>query len=104
MTGCIAIHCTAPTREEADRLTAALMERRLAACCHIEPIRSVYRWQGAVEQADEHRVTAKTTTACFADVAACLAELHPYDVPEIVAFAILDGSPDYLAWIAEQVA
>lgn len=104
MTGCIAIHCTCATAQEAQALATALVERRLAACCQIEAITSVYRWQGTVEHAQEHRLTIKTTAARFEAAAAAIRELHSYDTPEIAALPIVAGTPDYLAWIADSVA
>jgi periplasmic divalent cation tolerance protein len=81
-----------------------LVERRLAACVNlVGPIESVYRWQGAVENAREWLLIVKTTTAQFEDVRAALRELHSYELPECIAFAIEDGSTEYLAWIGSNV-
>ena len=91
-------------REEAERLAAALVERRLAACVQIlGPIRSVYRWQGNVDQADEWLCLIKTTRERYAAVEAAIRELHSYDFPEIIATPIVAGSDGYLAWLAESV-
>jgi len=90
--------------EDAERISSALVERRLAACVQtIGPIASRYRWQGAVETAREWQCLAKTETARYGEVEAAIAELHPYDEPEIVAIPIVAGSAAYLAWISAAV-
>src|SRR2546423_10960355 len=93
---------TASSREEADRLANALVERRLAACVNVVgPIASVYHWQGKVERAEEFLLLIKTISARFADVSAAIQELHSYEVPECIELAVTAGSDAYLAWIAE---
>jgi periplasmic divalent cation tolerance protein len=93
------------SREEAGRIATALVERRLAACVQIVgPVRSVYRWQGKVEQADEWLCQAKTTRDRFDAVEAAIHELHSYECPEIIATPIVAGSAAYLQWLGEQVA
>src|SRR3954468_10917266 len=95
---------TAGSREEADRLANALVERRLAACVNVlGPIGSVYRWQGKVERAEEFLLLIKTTSARFAQVAAAIRELHSYELPECVELVVTAGSDAYLAWILENV-
>lgn len=95
---------TAGSREEADRLASALVERRLAACVNVVgPVASTYRWQGKVERADEFLLLIKTTAAQFAAVAAAIKELHSYELPECVELAVTAGSDAYLEWIAESV-
>ena len=98
------ILATAGSREEADRLAEALVERRLAACVNVVgPMRSVYRWQGEVERADEFLLLIKSTAAQFAAVAAAIQELHSYELPECVELAITAGSDAYLKWLADNV-
>jgi periplasmic divalent cation tolerance protein len=93
------------SREDAERIATALVELRLAACVQIVgPIRSVYRWQGSVEQADEWLCQAKTTQGRYDAVEAAIRELHSYDCPEIIATPIVAGSAAYLQWLSEQVA
>jgi periplasmic divalent cation tolerance protein len=99
----VAIVTTVATRDEARRLAHALVERHLAACAQIEAIESVYAWQGAIEQAAELRLVFKTTAACQAAAMRAIAELHPYDVPEIHAQALGDVHPPYAAWMADWV-
>lgn len=93
---------TAATRDEADRLATALVERRLAACVNVVgPLTSVYRWQGQVERAEEFLLLIKSTAAQFTAVAAAIKELHSYELPECVELTITAGSDAYLKWLAE---
>ena len=79
-----------------------LVDERLAACVNVQaPMTSIYRWEGAVEEALEHQLTIKTTTNHVADVIARIQELHPYDVPEILVLPVADGGEAYLRWIKE---
>ncbi|MFN3841902.1 MAG: divalent-cation tolerance protein CutA [Rehaibacterium terrae] len=97
------IHCTCPDRDQAERIARALVEERLAACVSLLPgLRSVYRWQGAVESADETLLLIKTAADRFDDLQARLRALHPYELPEIVAVEIAAGLPPYLDWIVEE--
>ena len=91
--------CTAPV-EAARRLASTLVEERLAACVNVLPgIESIYRWQGAVETADESLLVAKASDASLAALMKRVAELHPYATPEIVAVDVAQVSPAYLAWV-----
>jgi len=92
-----------PDRPSAETLAGALVEARLAACVNIlAPCRSVYRWQGAVESADEVPLLIKTSKARYAALAAAIRTLHPYELPELIAVPISEGLPDYLAWVAAE--
>lgn len=94
----------AGSEEEAEAISRALVERRLAACVQIlGPVASRYRWQGAVEEAREWLCLAKTEAARYAELEAAIRELHSYEEPEIVATEIVAGSAGYLAWIAVNV-
>src|SRR6266567_41804 len=91
---------TAGSQEEAGKIARHLVEHKLAACVNIIPgIESVYRWKGKVESAREWLLLIKTTAEKFSQVRDAISELHSYDLPECIALAIEDGSPDYLAWI-----
>jgi periplasmic divalent cation tolerance protein len=95
---------TAGSREEAQMIARALVERRLAACVNIIPrIQSIYRWKDKVDEAEEWLLVIKTTTAGFARLRTAIAELHSYEVPECICVAIEDGSEQYLRWIEESV-
>src|SRR5512146_1995458 len=93
---------TAGSQNEAQAIARALVERRLAACVNIVPgVQSVYRWQGAVESAQEWLLIIKTTAAAFDRVREAVKQLHSYDLPECICVAVEDGSAEYLAWIGE---
>jgi periplasmic divalent cation tolerance protein len=80
----------------------ALVDEHLAACVNIQPpMTSIYRWEGKIEEAAEHQLTIKTTAARVASLIARIEELHPYDVPEILALPIADGAEAYLSWVRE---
>lgn len=92
-----------PDRASAETLAAALVERRVAACVNVmAPCRSVYRWQGAIEQAEEHPVFAKTPADRFAALQKVIRELHPYELPEIIAVRVDAGLPAYLDWVSAE--
>jgi periplasmic divalent cation tolerance protein len=104
MTEQIQVLTTVGSEEDAERISIALVERRLAACVQtFGPIASRYRWQGKVEKAREWQCLAKTEAARYPEVEAAIRDLHPYDEPEIVATPILAGSAGYLTWISENV-
>ncbi len=104
MSEAIQVSTTTATKEDAQRIAAALVERRLAACVQVGgPITSCYRWQGAVETADEWLCTIKTTRAAYEEVERAIRQLHPYDEPEIIAVPIVAGSAGYLQWLDRQV-
>ncbi len=91
---------TAGNPEDARKLADLLVARQLAACVQIHgPIRSVYRWQGAVEAEEEWLLTAKTRQDRYPALESALQEAHPYDVPEIIATPIVAGSAAYLRWV-----
>jgi periplasmic divalent cation tolerance protein len=91
------------TAADADWLagfTRTLVEERLAACGHLlMPIRSVYRWEGAVHDEPEARVGLHTRRSLVPAIVARTADGHPYDVPCVIALPVVDGNPDYLMWI-----
>lgn len=95
----VEIQITCGSADEATRIADALVERRHAACVQQLPIRSTYRWEGAVQHDDEILLLVKTTGARFDDVVSTVRELHSYDVPAITALPIVRGSDDFLAWI-----
>ena len=104
MTEFIQISTTIDTEQGAQAIAAALVERRLAACVQVSgPVRSVYRWQGVVERADEWLCTVKTRAALFPQVEAAIRQLHSYQCPEIIAVPIVDGAAAYFKWLGEQL-
>ena len=102
MAKAIEVHVTAPNREAATELARALVEERLAACVNlVAGVRSVYRWEGKVHEDDEVLCLVKTRPELFDALMERVRTLHPYEVPEILAFEVADGSPAYLTWLRE---
>ena len=100
---CCEVVVTAPDADWLAGLTRTLVEERLAACGHvIAPIRSIYRWRGAVEDEAEARVALHTRTSLLPAVFERTSELHPYDVPCVIALSLTGGAPEYLRWIVEE--
>ena len=94
---------TAADAEWLAGFTRALVDERLAACGHVLPaIRSVYRWDGAVQDEPEARVGLHTRRSLVPAIVARTADLHPYDVPCVIALPLVGGSPAYLEWIAAE--
>jgi periplasmic divalent cation tolerance protein len=94
-----------PDREAALKLARALVERRLAACVNVlSDCTSVYRWKGAVEEAQEVPVMIKARGARYEELEAAIRRLHPYELPEIVAVPVVRGFSDYHDWVAEETA
>jgi len=82
-----------------------VLDERLAACVQLLPqVESLYRWQGQIEQAEETLLLMKTSQARWPALRDRLAELHPYEVPEIVALEIADGLPAYLDWVRDETS
>jgi uncharacterized protein involved in tolerance to divalent cations len=102
--GFLMVLCTCSSMEEGRRVAQLLVEGRLAACVNIVPgVESVYRWQGAVETAQETLLVIKTTAAAFPVLRERILEIHGYEVPEVLAIPVVDGSAGYLQWLGEQV-
>ena len=94
---------TCASEEEAAKIAEALVTAKAAACCNIiKDIRSLYIWQDKFEDDREVLLLTKTKTTAFAKVRDTIIKLHSYDVPEIIAIPIVDGSADYLNWVSEQ--
>lgn len=95
--------CTCPDLPSAGHLARELVQARLAACVSILPqIHSFYEWQGTLHEDKECQLLIKTQTARYAELQEKLLELHPYDVPEIIAIPLHAGLPAYLGWIEQQ--
>lgn len=104
MTEALVVLCTAPTAEVAAELARALVEARLVACGNVVPgLRSVYRWQGKVEDEPEVLLVLKTTRERLPALRDELLRRHPYQVPEVLALPVEAGSAAYLEWLAAQV-
>ncbi|MDX6601726.1 MAG: periplasmic divalent cation tolerance protein [Solirubrobacterales bacterium] len=100
----IQVLTTAGSEAEAERIGAALLEQRLAACVQtVGPIDSRYRWQGKLEQEREWQCLAKTEARLYEEVEAAIRAVHSYEEPEILAIPVLAGSKGYLDWISASV-
>jgi periplasmic divalent cation tolerance protein len=94
---------TTEAHEEAEALSRSAVAARLAACGQVTgPVTSTYWWDGQVETAQEWRVTFKTTVRSYPALARHIRARHRYDVPEILCSPVLDGDPDYLAWLSAE--
>ena len=90
--------------DEAERIGRAMVEERLAACINIlGPVRSIYRWQGAIESADEVAAILKTTTEAADALIARIAALHSYDVPCIVTWPVEKLLAAYAGWVEDSI-
>lgn len=100
---CLLVLSNLPDRPAAEILAVALVQRQAAACVNIlSPCKSVYRWKGAVEETEEVPVFIKTTEDRYSLVEKIIRELHPYELPEIVALNLSEGLPAYLQWLTEE--
>ncbi len=94
--------CTCPDHESASRIANHLVENRLAACVNISaPIKSVYRWQGEIETADEHMLLIKSSASRYEELEQAILTLHPYELPEVMAVPVERGQQNYLGWITQ---
>ena len=96
------VFSTFPDKDTAQRIATALVEQRLAACVNLVPgVQSIYRWQGKMESADEVLAVMKTTVEMYPQLEARLKELHPYEVPEILALPVERALEAYAVWVGE---
>ena len=94
------VFMTAPNREEAVKIVRVLLEERLIACGNIvDPVSSFFWWKGGIEEEKEVLVIMKSDEKLFKKLSKRVTELHSYDVPEILALPIVDGSPSYMDWL-----
>ena len=99
----IVIYITTGSVNEAEKIGRALVEEKLAACSNIiSPIRSIYRWQGKICDDKEALMVLKTRKKHFEQIVKRVETLHSYDVPEIIAIPIVEGSSKYLSWLNEE--
>jgi periplasmic divalent cation tolerance protein len=100
MTDKIVILSTCSSEAEAEKIARLLVEERLAACVNVIPrMRSFYRWNGAVESAEECLLVIKSARDLFERLRAVLEQAHSYEVPEAIAIPILDGAETYMSWL-----
>jgi periplasmic divalent cation tolerance protein len=105
VTDALLVLTTLPTAEKAAQIARALVEERLVACANLLPaVRSIYRWEGSVQDENEVLVVMKTRAGQVQALEAKLRELHPYQVPEMIAVRVESGYAPYLEWIAAETA
>jgi periplasmic divalent cation tolerance protein len=105
MTDKIVVLSTCGSPDEAQRLARALVEKRLAACVNIIPgVRSVYHWKDAIEEEEEVLLVIKTSRLLLEDLRSEIERLHSYEVPEVIAMQVVDGSERYMAWLERELA
>jgi periplasmic divalent cation tolerance protein len=103
MTDALLVLTTLPSADAAAQVAKAVVGEKLAACANILPaLRSIYRWQGKVEDENEVLVLLKTQKALFARLKERILALHPYEVPEVLAIPVEQGHGAYLDWIARE--
>ena len=99
----IAVLTNLPDSDAAFNLARTVVQLRLAACANVlAPVTSFYRWEGREEQASEVPVLIKSTVERYSELEEAIKRLHPYSLPEIVAWPIERGSADYLAWVEKE--
>jgi periplasmic divalent cation tolerance protein len=97
------IYSTTGTIQNAKKIAHTLVEERLVACTNIIPkIKSIYRWQGKIEEEDECVLLAKTTDKNVDEAVSRIKELHSYDVPDIIVLPIIAGLKDYLSYVEDE--
>ncbi|MBA3501089.1 MAG: divalent-cation tolerance protein CutA [Myxococcota bacterium] len=99
-TDAIVVLCTFPSATKAAEIARTLVSEQLVACMNISEVRSIYAWKGAIEDEPEALGVIKTTADRFAALKTRIVELHPYEVPEVIALPITSGHAPYLAWLA----
>lgn len=103
MTDALVVLVTVPTPERAAEIARALVGEKLAACGNVVPgLRSIYRWEGKVQEDEEALLVLKTPRDRFEALRDRVLALHPYEVPEVIALPVEAGSAAYLAWIAAE--
>jgi periplasmic divalent cation tolerance protein len=96
---------TWPAGHDVDAFATAVVSEGLAACVNVlPPMRSIYRWKGEVQRADEYQLVLKTTAARIEDLERRVRELHPYDVPEFLVLPVVAGSEAYLNWVGDSTS
>jgi periplasmic divalent cation tolerance protein len=105
MTDKIVVLSTCASPMEAQRVARALVEKRLAACVNVMPgVQSVYHWKEAVEESEEVLLVIKSSRALFSQLRSEIERLHSYELPEVIAIPIVDGSEGYLTWLDRELA
>ncbi|MCC6148352.1 MAG: divalent-cation tolerance protein CutA [Anaerolineaceae bacterium] len=99
----LVIWITAPSQEVCTQIAKHLLEERLIACANILPtIRSMYRWEGEIQNEQEALMVCKARVRSFKKLCSFVKKHHPYELPEIIALPVKDGLPEYLRWVLEE--
>jgi periplasmic divalent cation tolerance protein len=105
MTDKVVVLSTCASEEEAEKLARLVVEQRLAACVSLVPrVRSYYRWKGAIESAEEFLLMIKSSRERLPELLSLLEKEHSYEVPEVLALPVVEGSVNYLNWIETNLA
>ena len=100
MTDKIVVLSTASSAAEAETIARQLVDERLAACVNVVTgVRSFYRWKGKIEDSGEWLLVIKSSRGRFEELRAALEKLHSYDVPELIALPVVEGTKNYLNWM-----
>lgn len=100
----IQVMTTVEQRSDAERIARALVEKRLAACVQVAgPITSYFHWEGRLDSAEEYLCFIKSRVDLFPELEAVIGEMHPYEVPEIIATPVTRGGTDYANWLAAEL-
>jgi len=94
---------TCANRKDAEKIARGIVDRRLAACVNILPIRSYYRWNGKIRVDSEYLIIAKTRSELFTKLKSRILALHGYHLPEIISLRVDSGYKKYLNWIDSEV-
>ena len=99
---CVMVFITVPSTESAEAISRGLLDEKLAACAStIHGVRSLFRWEGKIDEANESLIICKTRQRLVERLTEFVRERHEYEVPEIIAVPIVGGNPDYLRWVEE---
>ncbi|WP_150251060.1 divalent-cation tolerance protein CutA [Nocardiopsis deserti] len=99
----VRVETTVDSRDGAERLARSVVEHRLAACAQVSgPVTSFYRWEGRIQADEEWTVVVKTAADRLDELTAHIGDVHPYDVPEVVAVPVTGGNPAYLEWVRDE--
>ncbi len=105
MSEALVVLTTVEKTEDGERLGRLLVERQLAACVQVlPPMTSIYRWQGAIEEAGEVLLLIKTTRSVYPKLEESIKDSHPYQTPEIIALAVDAGEQTYLEWLTRSLS
>lgn len=98
----IMITTTFDNKDEAQKIINMLLEKRLVSCCQLSNITSSYHWKGKIENSNEYLLQMKSKKVLYKEIESLILENHSYEVPQLVAYDIVEGSTEYLNWIENE--